>query len=238
MDYLAPDTAEEIIAALEWMKKYLPQGEQNEITVTGMERSKRKEVILKPQQAMTAYKQMLKYYAVKTLIEYITSSPSPESVLSSIQEASGKRVTEWINMGGQIIPAFKVDALRQKIRDRDINDWNAIHGWYDKCWAEYPKDKACHAWAVLGLLNDRFTKEDFGKALDQCLEIRRWMTEQVYETRAKDFNDPFRSVTYRNQAEMEQVVGRIEDNFFVKHAADEFKSFEKTIEKLRNTLGL
>jgi hypothetical protein len=58
------------------------------------------------------------------------------------------------------------------------------------------------------------------------------MTEQVYRSRAKDYSDPFRGITYRNQAEMEQVVGTPEGNSFVKSAKQELARFEKSINDL------
>jgi hypothetical protein len=141
-----------------------------------------------------------------------------------------------VNIGGQIVPAFRVDNLRSEIREGTVNTWEAIHAAYGQWAAEYPLDKARHAWAVLAGIraegNKGVTAADFKKELETALETRRWITGQVYITRAKDFNDPFRIVTYRNREEMEKVVGRLEDNPFIKLAREEERRFEALIKNL------
>jgi hypothetical protein len=54
----------------------------------------------------------------------------------------------------------------------------------------------------------------------------------LYITRAKDFNDPFRIVTYRNPEEMEKVVGRLDDNPFIRLVREDEQRFEEMINKL------
>jgi hypothetical protein len=68
------------------------------------------------------------------------------------------------------------------------------------------------------------------------METRRWITEQVYITRAKDFKDPFRVVTYRNREEMDKVVGTLEDNPFIRLVREEGERFEALLKNL--TAGL
>jgi hypothetical protein len=80
------------------------------------------------------------------------------------------------------------------------------------------------------------TPETLKNELDRTLEIRRCIADQVFLSRAKDFHDPFRNITYRNKAEMEQVVGRAEDNFFVKVVREDLGRFEQTVQILKKRL--
>jgi hypothetical protein len=285
-DYLAPDTAEEIITAISqietWMSNagipvsgplqpvqplqddeedpeyaYIPEAGE-EIPAPGLERHKRKTVLLKPRKARSAYLEMLRTYAMKALIAYLESRPdlSFEGLTVEMENADGaKRITEWVNLGGQIVPAFRVDSLRAQVREGSITTWEAIHGAYDEFWTAYPQDKARHAWAVLRFLRDHeqsgtcpalpsaapkgeaSTNAGFCRELDHCLNTRRWIADQVYHSRAKDFHDPFRRITYRNQEEMDQVAGKAEDNFFVSLVRDNLGRFEETVNALKERFG-
>jgi hypothetical protein len=268
MDYLAPDTAEEIIKAMALLETWLadagisPRGASDpgdcsagegirEIPAPGLERNKRGTVILKPQNALEAYGKMLRFYAAKTLALFFESrgdldfdsfaalmgSPDPD-----------KRVRGWVNNGGQIVPAFRIDALRKDIREGTVNSWEKIHGVYEQWFAEYPLDKARHAWAVFARLKKTAgngggknpcsgggavpDKAAFKEELEAAMETRKWITKQVYITRAKDFTDPFRIITYRNPEEMEKVAGKLENNPFIKLAREEERRFEERVNKV------
>ncbi|GHV27489.1 DUF4954 domain-containing protein [Spirochaetia bacterium] len=283
-DYLAPDTVEEIIAALAqmetWMKAaniaipasppwpglppvdcgqpvdcldeedpeyaYIPETAE-EIPAPGLERHKRRTVLLKPRKAWTAYQEMLRFYAVKNLIAYLESRPDLSLAALAAEMEAGEghgnsRITEWVNLGGQIVPSFRINELRERIREGNIESWEAIHRFYDEFWAAYPLDKARHAWDILKYLHTTVKDASvtdagaFARELDHALETRRRITEQVYRSRTKDFNDPFRNITYRNKEEMDQVVGKAEDNFFVSLVRKKLAQFEKTVSVLKERL--
>ena len=257
-DYMAPDTAEEIISALSqmelWMKEAgMPlessgtlKNEDVIVLAKGMERHNRSQVLLKPRRARAAYREMLLYYAIKTLASYLEEKPamSYDAFVKEMKKETGKyegRVTEWVNLGGQIVPAFRVDKLREQIRQGEINTWEGIHGSYDEMAAAYPLDKACHAWEVYRYLTKETAGaaehplkdlECFKKELEALIMIRGFIADQVYKTRAKDYDDPFRSMTYRNKEEMEQVVGSAEGNSFVKLIREKTKRLEESVRKL------
>ncbi|WP_010257497.1 DUF4954 family protein [Treponema primitia] len=249
-DYLAPDTAEEIIAALGQMETWLEAAGQpvepkdnadGEIPAPGLEH-KRQAVLLKPRKARAAYREMLRFYAGKTLIAYMEANPGLSFAgLAAEMEGSGSntnRVTDWVNMGGQIAPAFRVDNLRAQIREGRLDSWTAIHKAYDEFWAAYPLDKARHAWGILTYLQGKGPANTgaFITELDHTLETQRWVADQVYCSRAKDFHDPFRNITYRNKEEMDQVAGKVEDNFFIKLTREKLGQFEETVKLLKDRL--
>jgi hypothetical protein len=218
---------------------YIPETDE-EIPAPSLERHKRSTVLLKPRKAWDAYREMLHTYAMKNLIACLEAHPQWSFTEFAATLERNSRVTEWVNMGGQIISGRDADLLRQGIREGKFASWEAIHAEYDRLWERYPLDKARHAWSVLEYLspgeNLGKTPEGFKKELDRTLEIRRWMADQVYLSRAKDFHDPFRNITYRNKAEMEQVAGRAEDNFFVKLVREDLDRFEKIIQDLKKRL--
>jgi hypothetical protein len=262
--YLAPDTAEEIIGALSLLSGWLeesgfspydmsgsletapPESRENSdekrvIPCRQMERSKRDQVIVNPLRAIAAYRQMLRYYAVKTLASFfdLAFAENPGAAFAELCAALScaegeNRVSCWVNMGGQIVPSFRVDALRQEIGEGKITEWDAVHRVYDQWQQEYPLDRARHAFAVLALMNDGMPLDSalFKKELAFALETRRWITSQIYETREKDFQNPFKKATFRNHLEMERVLGTAASNSFVLLAREEEKNFAQMTARL------
>ena len=59
------------------------------------------------------------------------------------------------------------------------------------------------------------------------------MTDNIEKSRAKDYTNPFRKITFENDDEMTSVVGTLEDNSFIKHQQEELKQFKAEIETLK-----
>lgn len=264
-DSLAPDTAEELLRArrlLEiWTAKaalrkkgqscdnsdedqLAAQGKEllsnpdnlKELEVVGekMEKSNRKVVILKPYEGYQAYGDMLYYYAVKNLMAYMQSAGDSFSDMSKALKNSCSR--QWVNLGGQLIPADDVDQLRKDIGDGNLQSWNAIHARYAALWDAYPLEKQKHAWRTLCLLfkTDELTASQWHAALDKTVAIQEYIRDQVYTSRKKDFDNPFRQATYRNMEEMTAAIGTIEDNSFVNQVREETKAFKAAVEEIKN----
>ena len=258
-DYLAPDTVEEIIRALikmeSWMKEAGipledPSGASDTpLPAKGFERHNRPQVILKPHHARVAYRQMLLYYAIKTLVNYLEQRPdlAYAAFTEEMEKDNTGRVGEWVNLGGQIVPAFRLDELRLKIRSGEIDTWDGIHEYYAYMAGAYTLDKTRYAWEVCRYLHGEVFEsagkdhplnkpENFRKDLEAFMEVQRFVADQVYQSRVKDFDDPFRTMTYRNIKEMEQVLGKPENNSFVKLTREKTKLMEESIGKLSQRL--
>jgi hypothetical protein len=254
-DYLAPDTAEEIIAGLSILEGWLAGAGYSSTDLSGidgvhhdirmipchhLENSKRGQVVKYPLRAIAAYRLMLRWYAVRNIAVFLDErSYLDYPDLCSLLSPGTQRVTDWVNMGGQITPAFRVDELRRDISLGKYKSWDDIHRVYAFWQEEYPMDKARHAWAVLALLNGEgifenkaFLKQEFAAAV----EIRRWMSEQIYNSREKDHSNPFRKATFRNDAEMERVLGKAEDDSFVRFSFQEGKIFEELAHRVMGRL--
>jgi len=212
----------------------------NVIPCSNFENSKRGQVIIKPLEAIAAYKEMLKYYAVKTIIEYFDSYPEMDfSGLCSVLDMPQKeRVKDWVNFGGQIVPVFRVDELRRDIGKGRYKNWHEIHKVYDNWNVEYLLDKCRHAWAVLMYLRDPQKNADtkdvsvFKNELTEVLEIRSRIDKQIYESRAKDYQNPYKKATFRNDAEMEKVLGKPEDNPFIRIVQKESIKFAEMVARI------
>jgi NDP-sugar pyrophosphorylase family protein len=268
MDYLAPDTAEEIMGALSLLEGWMagagmalpefpesggpqktegPNGEDPEyepppgedaIAVRGLERRNREGMVLKPRRAWQAYRAMLRYYGAKTLALWLIEHPELSFRELAEKAEAPSAGGPWVNLGGQIVPAFRVDALRQEIRAGTLTTWEEIHAAYDRMAALYPMDRLSHAWGVLKYLRGGRApgEEEFREEMEHLIAAGRRLAEEVYHSRAKDFDDPFRGITYRNRKEMEKVAGSPEDNFFVRLVREKTKGFEESLRGLTGRL--
>jgi hypothetical protein len=200
-----------------------------------MEKSGRKVVLIKAVEGYHAYGQMAHYYAVKNLLVYLETHP--DATFASLGEAlAGARDRLWINLGGQLVPAADLDRLRSDVGAGRLGTWEDIHHRYDALWQEYPLAKQRHAWATLcDLLGVRqIDKALWTAALDKAVEIQEYIRDQVYQTRKKDFDNPFRQATYRSLEEMTAAIGTIENDGFVKQVWADTEEFRKRIQRIRN----
>ena len=79
---------------------------------------------------------------------------------------------------------------------------------------------------------DVLTHEMWNECLEKAIRIQQYICDQVYLSRKKDYDNPIRSATFRNEEEKLAVVGRIEDVSFVKQIQKETEEFVKKIKNL------
>jgi len=149
-----------------------------------------------------------------------------------------KRVTRvnWKNVGGQLIPTLAVDNLIQNINNGKTRDWKSVHSFYEKNGVLYPEQKFQHAFAslleILQLTPDKMNKNIFKNLLQDAVATKEWMTKSIYESRAKDYNNEFRKMVYNSRAEMDKVLGKLEENAFISQQREELKKFKRNISGL------
>jgi len=199
----------------------------------GMERSTRPVRILKVVRAWNAYRQMLLFYGVKAIASYLSAYGIHYGYFAA--QVPAKVSLGWVNMGGQLVPESKVDGLRASIRTGLIGSWAGIHEQYEIWWQAYPRDRAENAYAALRLVTglETISPEKWNGLLDEALKIRAYIEEQVYITKKKDYTNAFRGITYRNDAERDAVLGKVEDNAFIKTAARESAAFREMVAAVR-----
>ncbi len=205
-----------------------------EILAEGVEYSRRDTIVLKAHAAYAAYREMLHHYAVRNLLDWMEANPKAN--LAAMSGAlAGPRERNWVNLGGQLVTAPDLAALKDEIKSDRYATWDAIHEAYDRLWETYPLDKQRHAFAtllhLLGL--DTLTPEAWTGALDEAVRIQDHVAEQTYLTRKKDYDNPFRRMAYSTDEEMEAVLGTAEDNTFVKQVREETGQFKKLVEAVK-----
>ena len=213
----------------------------DELTVTaeGFENSKRNVRILKTSQAYHAYKKMILFYAFTQLLN-TESQVKWSEWRTQLLQAKGKR-TAWKNLGGQLVPEQALLQLLKKIRSGTIKDWDSIHQWYREQSRLYPKQKRDHAlaslWEVIGISSSQLSRQRFSALLREAIAINRAIEEQLVTSRSKDYQNPFRKLVYETEKEMDEVMGRLADNPFIKQYRKQTVQFEQRATAMLETLA-
>jgi hypothetical protein len=175
---------------------------------------------------------MLHHYAIKNLLAYTISNPKA-TFSKMCKDLKSKRQQEWVNLGGQLMQKDDVDMLRFDIGSGKLKSWKDIHNRYDDLWVKYIVDKQKHAFATLCELykTENPTAAEWRSALNKAVKIQKFICDQVYCSRKKDFDNPFRHITFRNTDEMKAVFGTVEDNSFINQVRKETQDFEILVKK-------
>ena len=201
------------------------------ILVHGMENSQRKAQLLKVHKAYPLFRALVVLYGIRNILaQGIDSFAALQSLAKTAKRGP------WINVGGQLMKAATVDDLKTKIKKGKINSWTQLHEIYEQLGQQYAQEKLEHAVASLlyvqGLTAKTFTAERFQQNLEQSVTTMSWITDGIYRSREKDYQNPYRSMTYENKADMEAVVGKLEDNSFIQQTITELKQYKKQVKAL------
>jgi hypothetical protein len=216
--------------------------EELEILADEFENAGRSVQIIKAQQAYTVYKELLIYYGVNQLLHFAWDNKITdwEKLYSSLPLRA--RRSSWLNIGGQLFPQPAVNTFKKEINSGKIKSWDDVHSFYSTNSQIYTEQKFQHAFAslleVLQLKPMEFDKKKLKDLIQQALATREWMVKGIFESRAKDYHNPFRKMVYDNRKQMETVIGKLDDNSFIKKKIAEMKDYREKTKTLLKKLKL
>jgi hypothetical protein len=238
-DYLAPDTVNEIFDAIEILSK-LSADKEGCYYVDGFENSHRKVQVCKLPEALKLFNDLIIYYGASQLLEHIQKNKF--TTFEEVKKSISTKITrsKWINVGGQLMKDADVEKLKQQIKGSKIQSWQQLHETYKKLGTDYPADKLEHAYTslleILNITSKQFTAEKFKTVLQQAVAVKEWMSKGIYESREKDYTNPFRKMVYDTKKEMDKVIGKIEDNTFIQQQLGDLDIFKKRVKEIAKKL--
>lgn len=242
-DFLAPDSVNEIFTALELLRDLTSRSDDSTVMESyayEFECSNRKVQILKSREAVDIYKRLIVYYGMQQLLVFVKRHivSSFDNLLQALPQNPVR--LPWKNVGGQLMPDPAVATLLSNIKDGTISKWDEVHSFYMEMSALYADQKVQHAYAsLLEILSiSKLTPQLFTQLLHQALETKEWMVRNIYDSRAKDYQNEFRKMVYDNEAEMEAVVGKLDDNIFIAQQKDELQQMKQQVEWVLNEFRL
>ncbi|PHN08634.1 DUF4954 family protein [Flavilitoribacter nigricans] len=258
-DFLAPDTVAEMFHALSYLEEATARAfrEQDhpspEIELEGralgkelllerpeiadrliirandMEHSAREVRLLKVTAAYRAYREMLHFYGVRTLLDLQTEGEGPVAWENLRAQFGESQREDWFNLGGQLIARADLDRMLAEIKGGDIDSWKELHARYVDLDRDYRQKNAANAYASLlelhGIDAPAVNEEMWRKWVEQATEISWMMARRTKASRQKDYDNPFRQLTYNSAEEMEAVQGALDANPFIREMASRAAEF-------------
>ena len=131
-----------------------------------------------------------------------------------------------------------MEKLKEQVRNGKINSWQALHKVYLKEGEQYEACRQMHGLAVLCELEQiknlkKITRPQVQKWLTELLEIEVSLTEKIFLSREKDYTNPFRKMVYDTDNEMNEVLGKLEDNSFIRQENERLSTYRKNINRLK-----
>jgi hypothetical protein len=240
-DYLAPDTINELFDALNLLQQQELK-EDGSVSVTGWENTDREITLIKVPAAIKIYRELIQYYGISQLLLHIQKNKFPdfESLKKSLQTKLMR--AEWMNIGSQLIKKSAVQKLKDSIKTGKIKSWDEVHDFYTAEGGRYAEDKLQHAYTglleILNITARQFTAPVFKTLLMEAIETRSWMCKGIYESREKDYSNPFRKMVYETNEEMNKVLGSLEDNSFIQNQVAGVEQMKKEVKGLIKKLKL
>ncbi len=245
--WLTTNPGEEGIAS-EIGEKLLDAGDERldelEIFADDFENTDRRTKLIKVPQCYKIFKDLVSYYAGSLFVGFIN-----ENGIQSFEELAGAlpaapEFCEWKNIGGQLIRIEVLETMEKNITAGKISSWEDIHSFYIEQEKNYRSDKLAHAMAALmqikkssGRSENILTDKLFIKSLLQkSVEVKKWMVNNIYASREKDYSNPFRLMTYNSPEEMDKVVGSLKDNQFIRQEKETLQLFIASVEKIMQFL--
>ena len=271
-DYLAPDTIEEIIHAMQLMelftgkafllkeepgkkpdpKKAAALGKQLlmsqdavidslSIYADGFENSRRKVQLVKVRNAYDIFRQLITYFGANAIMQSWRDSGIKS--FRSWQESLPTKLKrqQWMNVGGQLMTTNELSKLKEQIKKGKLKNWYAVHDQYELIGQQYEAQKNHYGLAVLeeitGLNIRSAAAHNIVQLLQQAVATKEWMCKGIYDSRAKDYSNSFRKMVYDTVAEMNAVLGKLEQNSFIKEQEIQLKQYKQEVDQFIKQLG-
>ena len=201
-----------------------------EIVAENFENTKRKVVLIKTQKCYLLFKELISYYFCNQLIN-IWGKDKEKSIHEVLNLLiNDQPLQEWINVGGQLIPEKEIEQLNNGVKNNIVNSWDDIHEFYQKQSRQYKFQKLQFAFSSFkitwGVNLDELNNKLLINIFENAITTRTWMIKGIYDSRAKDYSNHFRNMTYETIKERDEVIGKLEENSFIKEQSKELENYK------------
>ncbi|WP_448519540.1 DUF4954 family protein [Rhodoflexus sp.] len=207
---------------------------QMTVLANGFENSRRPVVIQKAVEAYTIYRELISLYLARQLVNFaqlrgISSLPMLVAALPTDYS-----FLAWENVGGQLIRRDTFEQLLERIKTGQTTRWDEVHQFYREQGAIYPMEKLKHAMAAYErVFNQSLTDPAvIEQVLEESLFTDERLTQNIFNSRKKDYDNPYRKAVYANEREMDVVIGSLADNSFIQWAKTAHEDYRRQVMQL------
>jgi hypothetical protein len=198
--------------------------------------------VVKVPQAIAVFKELIQYYGVMEIFKHISTTKITNFDVLKKSLSAKIQPSQWLNIGGQLIRKEEVDKLKRDIVSGKIKSWDEIHNFYKVQGELYSTDKLNHAYTslleILNITPKQFTPSLLKELLFKAIATKEWMYKGIYDSKAKDYSNPFRKMVYETNTEMNNVLGKLEDNTFIQEQLAELDTLKKQVKASIKKLAL
>ena len=243
--YLAPDSMEAVMKARRLLEEWCgkedlndPSRDREDIVLQkhSLEKGRRPARILYPARAWRTYGRLVEYYFALNLLDYPRKDIGIDGYRDLIK---GCRRETWYNAGGQLVPLGWIDRLEEDMEAERIDSWDALHGLY-RTWGEaYPLEKLRHSAACWFEMTgkDDLTEEELNGLIRGALATAEDLLHVTRQSREKDYTQKFRLITFDTPEERDAVLGKLEEDSFIKGQEEELSALTVACEEFLKTIG-
>jgi hypothetical protein len=213
---LAPDTVNEIFEAIDTVES----DKANADTSGGA-------AIKRSGEAVNTYKMMIRHYCAKNILPFMKENGIKnikELIASTGPFDNCDNGNKWTDCGGAIIPELSLNDIINGLKNGKVNTWTDVHALFDAHTASYKTQKLKHTVRSLAKLEniavDELTEAGFAAFLESVPKDCAKIAALTVRSRAKDYENPFRTATYESTGEMINVLGPAEDAVVTKTAEE------------------
>ena len=204
--FMAPDTAEEVQKALELLKAY-----KKNIPAFTIENSSRKVQILGLDDGIKAYKEMLLWYGVSTVLEWLKRPDVKADKYRDIPVDASRKTWGWTNVCGHLVCNVDLKQLVQEIEKGDFISWDDVEARFERFDLDYPKTRFAHALHILAVLygKKQFDQDMLDKIKKDYEKLSEKIKKQIIATRTKDFENMFRKNILKEDDSLVEILSII-----------------------------
>jgi hypothetical protein len=176
---------------------------------------------------------MIRFYGITKLVAHFQSAADVNEAMAGLPLKPKRNA--WVNIGGQLIPQQQFELFRKSVYTGRVKDWDDVHAFYEKQSSQYDQQVFEHALASLKEITGirgAFEPSWIVSLLKEGVQTMKWISAGIYESRQKDYENPFRLMVYENEAEMEKVVGKLEENSFILLKQEEARRFSLVVNRI------
>ncbi|GAB4091352.1 DUF4954 family protein [Flaviaesturariibacter terrae] len=206
------------------------------IRAYGFENNARPTILTKVHEAWRCFHDLIHFYAGMQLLRQWEQEGFGSFADLKATLPEDPRRAAWHNAGGQLMPDKSVQALIDGIKGGDFASWSDVHSVYELNSALYAEQKRHHALAayfeLTGTDSSSFSEPQFRKLMERTLAVKEWMVEGIFKARAKDYDNPFRKMVYDSEEEMNEVVGPLDENSFIRLQQEELAELRRSVGRI------
>ncbi|MDC7222456.1 MAG: DUF4954 family protein [Spirochaetales bacterium] len=245
--FLAPDSMEAVREGRLLLEKWCGKDRLNDpswdpeeflLEDHNLEKSRRPVALLRPARAWAIYGKLIGYYFALNLLEERANVSSFKDLEGVLENSRTLCTVKWHNLGGQLVSQDQLDDLEGALKSGKIDCWEDLHNQY-KIWGnEYDREKLRHSAACWFEMTgkEKINLADLEELLKSALNTAEELFQVTRRSRERDFTDPFRQITFENSEEREAVLGRWEEDDFIKAQEEELSRLAIGFEELLHSV--